>query len=152
MAKFQVGDKVRGIGINSRAVYQGVVVSTRATVHGADAMIKVTKVEQGFGQPVGSEANISNVERIEEMTYVKNLVGPKPEPVQEPKHPTPWTFKGRDVLDANGKVIFRIQVRGMYNNNNNDVPMADAYELATIVARSVNAKFGKKAEDSPSPF
>jgi hypothetical protein len=99
-------------------------------------------------KPFGYYTN--NLERVEEMSYVKNLVGPKPEPVQEPKHPTPWTSKGRDVLDANGSVIFRVQHRGAYNN---DVSMSEAYDLARIVAEAVTAKFAQaKVQDSPSPF
>jgi len=150
--KFKSGDRVRGTGIVSGTRYEGTVVPVRSSIYGlpegAETHIKVTKVISGSGQSVGNGAYINNVERIEEMAYVKNLVGPKPEPVQEPKHPTPWASSGRDVRDANGNAVLRVTTR----NTRDLVPMDQAYELARVIAEAVSEKFASKAEDSPSPF
>ena len=93
-----------------------------------------------------------NLERIEDMQYGKNLVGPKPEPVKEPEFITPLRADGANVVDDNGKVVTRVQfggyVQGSYRS---ELPVATKYALAEIFAQAVNEKYGK-VEDSKSPF
>jgi len=94
-----------------------------------------------------------NLEGIEEMSYVKNLVGPKPEPVQEPKFPTPWTSDGSNVLDANRKVVLKVRTGGYIQSEYvKDLPMAERYELAKVIAAAVTQFYAKTVEDSKSPF
>jgi hypothetical protein len=83
-----------------------------------------------------------NLERIETVT---NLVGPKPEPVKEPTHPTPWKAQGKVILDANGVQVLKVQMRSEYNN----IPLYVAVELADVITKAVNKYFEK---DTPSPF
>lgn len=95
---------------------------------------------------------VSNLERIE-MPYVKNLVGPKPEPVREPKFPTPWTSDGSNVLDANRKVVIKLRNGGYAPGEfSSELPMAERYELAQVIAKAVTEYYKTKAEDSQSPF
>jgi len=152
MERFNVGDKVRGIGINSRAKYEGVIVRpTYGMALDAEEVIRVTSTD-GFGQRVGTEANVINVERIE-MPYVKNLVGPKPEPVQEPKFPTPWTAEGSKVMDSNRKIVLKLQYGGYSEGEfSAQLPMTERYELAQVIAKAVNEFYKAKAEDSKLPF
>lgn len=153
MERFNPGDMVRAKGINSQARYEGtVILPNYPKMASAEAVIKITKVIDGFGQGVGSEANVINVERIE-MPYVKNLVGPKPEPVQEPQFPTPWTWEGSNILDANRKVVIKLRHGGhQLGEFSQELPMAERYELAQIIAKAVNEFYKAKAEDSKSPF
>ena len=155
MEKFKVGETVQGIGINSGAWYEGVVVGQPVMVN-AGSKIRITKVldnNGGSGQKVGSEANIKNVKRSNEMAYVKNLVGPRPEPVEEPKFVAPFRSDGRNVVDANLKVVFRIQFGGYLTNQyRSELPMAEAYELARLAAEALTEKFAAPVEDSKSPF
>jgi hypothetical protein len=154
MAKFEIGDKVRGIGLSSKAEYEGTVVRNEIPLYGAEASVLIKKVVSGYGQPVGTTAFVTDVERIQEMAYVKNLVGPKPEPIQEPKHPTPWRYSGRRILDANGGVVFIVrQASRTESGPVFDIDMSTAYELARVVTDAVNEKFAPaKVQDSPSPF
>jgi hypothetical protein len=154
MERFNPGDKVRGIGLNSRALYEGTVMDPEyRKLYGAEAIIKVTKVVKGFGQTVGTEVNVINVERIEEMPYVKNLVGPKPEPVQGPKFPTPWTSDGSKVLDADRKVVVKLQYGGYSEGEYTaQLPLHERYDLAKIIAAAVTQFYAQKVEDSKSPF
>lgn len=118
-----------------------------------DPAMRMTWVKiPGRATPFGFYTN--NLERIEEMTYNKNLVGPKPEPVQEPKHPTPWRYSGRRILDANGGVVFIVrQTARTEAGMVLDIDMSTVYELARVVTDAVNEKFApSKAQDSPSPF
>jgi hypothetical protein len=70
------------------------------------------------------------------------LVGPKPEPVAGPKHPTPWTSVGRQVKDADGFTVF--EVCGPMSTVDED------YRLAQIVSDAVNAKFGVETPATPA--
>lgn len=155
MAKYKVGEKVRGYGIRTGNLYTGTVITDWASTPGSECYIKI---ETQDGQKVhpGRQANIKNVERITEVSnhrYVENLVGPKPEPVEEPTHPTPWTNLGRRVLDSNGKVVLVVE-KGNFNvgDYNKDLTMAPAYELARVIAEAVSEKYAMKVEDSKSPF
>lgn len=154
MSSIIVGDLVTGTGISSGTKYEGIVLSQASP--GFNTRIKVTKVKEVVGNRLSapSYANIINVKKVEEnMSYVSNLVGPKPEPVQEPKHPTPWSASGRDIIDANGNRVLRIQFASAPDTRQDHlIPMAEAYELARVIKDSVNALHGKVVKDSPSPF
>jgi hypothetical protein len=95
-----------------------------------------------------------SLEGIEEVVaYVKNLIGPKPEPVQEPKFPTPWTSDGSNVLDANRKVVVKVQYGGYGQGEfSANLPLSERYELAAVIAKAVTEFYKAKAEDSDSPF
>lgn len=71
------------------------------------------------------------------------LVGPKPEPVAGPKHPTPWTSVGRQVKDADGFTVF--EVCGPMSTTDED------YRLAQIVSDAVNAKFSVETPGLAAP-
>lgn len=94
------------------------------------------------------------LERYEDMTtkYGSNLVGPKPEPVKEPEFVTPLRADGTNIVDANGKVVTRIQfggyTRGTYRS---ELPTATKYALAELFSKAVNETYGKK-EEKTSPF
>lgn len=88
----------------------------------------------------------NNLERIEEVTNYNNLVGPKPEPVREPEHPTPWVRQGRVILDANGVQVLKVSKSSEYQS----IPLDKAYKLTQALVDAVNGKFSK--EDAPSPF
>lgn len=91
-----------------------------------------------------------NLERIEDMN-TRNLVGPKPEPVQEPEFPTPWRADGANILDGNDKVVFRIQFGGYRQGAyRSELPVAVKYALAQEVVKAVN-KLHQEA-DTKSPF
>lgn len=81
-----------------------------------------------------------------------SVVGPKPEPVPEPTHPTPWRTKGRRILDANGKVVFIVkQTSDTAEGLPHDIGMTLSYELARVVAEAINAQY-RTVESSKSPF
>ena len=152
MEQFKAGDRVRASGISSGARYEGTVIRTGGRMFGAEALITITDVIKGKGQLVGTDAYVDQVERIEEMSqtpYVKNLVGPKPEPVQEPAHPTPWTSDGSNVLDANGTVVIRIVLGGYRAGHRSELPIGHRYELARLIAEAVTEKFEAKVSQSP---
>lgn len=89
-----------------------------------------------------------NLERIEEMTNYNNLVGPKPEPVKEPDHPTPWRRQGRVIIDANGVQVLKVRESSEYET----IPTEKAFRLASVLVDAVNALFPASKEDAPSPF
>lgn len=157
MAEYKVGEKVRGYGVRTGALYTGTVVPKSAHhLLGAESRILIETANGVKARPE-RYANIKNVERITEVSnyrYVENLVGPKPKPVEEPTHPTPWTNSGRRVLDSNGKVVLVVE-KGNFNvgDYNKDLNMAPAYELARVIAEAVSEKYAApKVEDSKSPF
>jgi hypothetical protein len=156
MAEYELGDTVQGFGIGTGSRYEGTVV--RVETFRCCARVLVTKVLSGDPKAgtasIGTYATLSNVTKVEQMKYVKNLVGPKPEPVEEPTHPTPWTSDGRNVLDANRNVVVRVQFGG-YNLNSyrEEQPMPVAFELARTIAEAMNEKHAPaKVADSASPF
>jgi ribosomal protein L35AE/L33A len=154
MAGFQIGEEVQGEGVNSGALYKGRVIRKYGNF-GGECKIRITEIigDRGIGQRVGTEANIKNVQRSSEVAYVSNLVGPKPEPTPEPKFVTPFRSDGSNVVDANGKIVIRIQYGGYTPNAyRSELPMAERYELARLVAEAPSEKFAAKVEDSKSPF
>lgn len=125
-------------GIMGRRVWSLTNPGTRLTY------VKLDYRDTVFG------CHTNNLERIEDMN-TRNLVGPKPEPVQEPDFPTPWRADGANVLDANDKVVFRIQFGGYHQDAyRSELPVATKYALAQEVVKAVN-KFHEKV-DSSSPF
>lgn len=154
MSTISVGDLVEGTGVSTGTKYQGVLLSLARS--GYNPRIQVTKVKEAKvgSAEVGSCASIVNMRKVEYMSYSKNLVGPKPEPVQEPKFVTPFRSQGRNVIDANGTVVVRIE-RGGYAIGTvvrGELGMAHAHELARLFAEAVTEKYAAKVEDSKSPF
>lgn len=149
-----MGEEVTGEGVNSGAIYKGKVIRPYPKYDdGSECKILITEVISGIGQKAGSEANIKNVKRSNEVAYVNNLVGPRPEPAKEPEFVTPFRADGRNVVDANGKVVFRVQFGGYRTNGyREELPMAKGYELARLAAEALSEKFAKPVEDSKSPF
>lgn len=146
MAEFKLGERVQGIGISTGAAYEGRIVIDK-------------NLSRDRGTDVGANpgyfATIELVKKVESMAYVNNLIGPKPEPVQEPKFVAPFRSDGRNVLDANRTVVLRIRDGGYTTGSfQRELPMAEAYELAQVVAEVLTAKFAKTTtvEDSPRPF
>lgn len=92
-----------------------------------------------------------NLERIDTVKNT-NLIGPKPEPVEEPQFVTPFRSDGANVVDANDTVVFRIQVGGYRQSAyRTDLPVRTRFELAQAAAEALTEKYGKVA-DSNSPF
>lgn len=153
MSTISLGDLVEGNGVSTGTLYRGTLTSFARP--GYRARITVTEVKEakvGSADP-GSSASITNMRKVEEMAYVKNLVGPKPEPVQEPKFVAPFKSDGRNVIDANRNVVARITHGGYPAAGYRvELPMAEAYELARLFAEALTEKFATKAEDSKSPF
>lgn len=153
-----IGTRVRyeSLGNHPRNGKTGTVVSSvRRSNLGPDVQGLVSVEFDHDSRTVG--CYVHNLERItEEMTrYNKNLVGPKPKPVQEPEHPTPWRSVGRRVIDANDQVVFLVENGNFPNEGLSGGPknlsMSRAYDLAAIVADGVN-KLHEGTKDSPSPF
>jgi hypothetical protein len=147
------GTRVRYIAEDPRNRRDG---TTGVVVAQTDEVYKTTGRKMAIVQfdkdNVKSRCYVSNLERIE-MPYVKNLVGPKPEPVQEPTYPTPWTSDGSNVLDANRKVVARLRYGGFeLGSFGIELPMAERYGLAQVIAKAVTEYYKAKAEDSKSPF
>lgn len=87
------------------------------------------------------------------MEYVKNLIGPKPEPLKDPTFVAPFHSDGRNVVDANDKVVTRVQFGGYGTGTfRSELSMAEGYELARVIAVALSEYFSKKVEDSESPF
>lgn len=150
MEEYTRGERVRGTGIGSGGLFEGVV--TRGTFNsyfGSEARILVTKVikegPQGGGASVGQHAGIRNVERIKEVKS-GSLVGPKPKPPVEPEHPTPWSVSGNTLYDANGTVVFRIGNPAYANT----MAPEKAKKLAIVVRDAVNEAYS--VEDAPAPW
>lgn len=156
MGTLSLGDTVEGIGIGSGARYRGKLTEFPRPGRKSHRIL-VTQVNQrvvGAARP-GSYASIINVKRVQEksVAYVKNLVGPRPEPVQEPKFVTPFRSEGRRVIDANGRVVYMIQYGGYAEGQyRSELSMAEAYELARVSAEALTEKYAAKVEDSKSPF
>lgn len=147
--ELKTGDYVRGTGSRSDAVYTG-FISGKPTIPSATARILV-HTKSGEIQHRSKYADIKNVERIEEVSNVNAMVGPKPEPVSEPQFVTPFRSDGRAIVDANKRVVFRIESGDyMLGSAPRQVLVHDAYRLADMVAEAMNEKFGKK--EAPSPF
>lgn len=87
---------------------------------------------------------VSNLERINEVS--RELVGPKPKPLEEPEHPTPWSYTGNLLLDANGKKITRLAKGDPYNS----LSLVKAELLAKVIVEAINEKY--KVEDAPTPW
>ena len=82
-----------------------------------------------------------------------NLIGPEPKPVQEPKFVAPFRADGRNVIDKNRRVVFRINFGDyMISSFRTELPASTAFELARVVADALTEKYAEKTEDSPSPF
>lgn len=108
-----------------------------------------------FDHPFGTVSRyVSNLERINEVPYANNLVGPKPEPVKEPKFVTPFRHDGRNIVDANRRVVLNIRYGGyILDTYRTELPMAEACELARLIAEALTEKFAPaKVADSESPF
>lgn len=151
-----VWDLVSGNGIGTGTYYEGVLVSFPRPGRKSHRILvtKARELKAGSTAP-GSFASVVNVKKLEDnqVTYVKNLVGPKPEPVEEPKFVAPFESDGRNVVDANRKVVFRVQFGGYTTNGyRSELPMAEAYELARLAAEALSEKFAKPIQDSKSPF
>lgn len=156
MTVLSVWDRVSGNGIGTGTYYEGVLVSFPRPGRKSHRILvkKARELKAGSAAP-GSFASVINVKKLEDnqVMYVNNLVGPKPEPVQEPKFVAPFGSDGRNVMDSNGKVVFRIQFGGYRPNSfRSELPMAEAYELARLAAEALSEKFAKPIQDSKSPF
>lgn len=72
------------------------------------------------------------------------FIGPKPEPVEGPKVPTPITPSGHVLRDANGRYLGEISAT--------DLSVEEDQELAKLIADAMNVKFGgEKPEAKPEP-
>lgn len=159
MSEFNEGDLVQGNGVSTGARYEG-IVQRRSWVGDGEAYIMITRnisKERGTetgGNP-GKYANINNVKKVETVLNHSDIVGPVPEPVKAPKHPTPWKQNGRDIVDANGRVVISLN-RGNYVDSgfgSTHLDAGSAFKLAKVISEAVNAHFGGgKVEDSKSPF
>lgn len=156
MTVLSVGDRVSGNGIGSGTYYEGVLVAFPGPGRKSHRILvkKARELKAGSAAP-GNYASVINVKKLEDnqVTYVNNLIGPKPKPVEEPKFVAPFESDGRNVVDANRKVIFRVQFGGYrVGGYRAELPMAESYELARIVAEALSEKFAKPVEDSKAPF
>lgn len=154
MGTISLGDTVTGEGQGSGTVYEGVVLSLAQP--GTNPKIRVTKIRtpKVGSAIIGRPVYITNMKKVEnQMQYVKNLIGPKPEPVKEPKFTAPFRADGRNVLDSGGKVVVRVQFGGYTTAAyRSELPMAEAYELAGVIARALTEKYEVTVKDSNSPF
>lgn len=152
MTEYKLGEKLRGTGHMTGSRYEGTVVGT-GSAYGPKIQITKNEDYPDTGSAPGRFAYIKNIERIEDMSYTKNLIGPKPEPVQEPKFVTPFRSVGRDVVDANDRVVFKVRNGGhKLGSFSQELPMDQAYDLAKVMAEALNEKFETKVKDAPSPF
>lgn len=154
MSTLSIGDLVEGTGIGSGARYRGRLVEFPRPGRKSHRIL-VTWINQPVAGSIrpGGCAGILNVKKVEnQMAYSTNLIGPKPEPVQEPKFVAPFRNEGRNIVDANRRVVTRVTVGGhKLTDLRQDLPMNEAYELARLFAEALSEKFGK-VEDSKSPF
>lgn len=130
-----------GIVVSSegRQVWASLKHATRMT------WVKVPGRESPFG------FYTNNLERIEDMSK-SNLVGPKPEPVQEPEFVTPFRSDGANIIDANGKVVTRVQFGGYIQGSyRSELPVQHKYRLAELFAKAVNELY-KEGVDAPAPW
>lgn len=77
---------------------------------------------------------------------VRNLVGPKPKPLEEPEHPTPWSYSGNRIFDANAKHVMRVGKGDPYGT----MSLQTATLLAAAIVEAINEKH--KEEDGPAPW
>lgn len=150
-----IGTQVRYI-LEGRGMtnWVGEVVGVPYTQPGRYEHRNLVKVKFG-GKPTPRACYVSNLERIEEVAsnlYTENLIGPKPEPVKDPKFVAPFQAKGPNVVDSNGRVVTKIQFGGhLVGQIVADLSMQERYDLAKIFAEALNEKYAKKS-DAPSPF
>lgn len=159
MPEFNVGDLVQGNGVSTGARYEGLVRRPSFLENGETYITITRNISRERGTEVGGDpgkfASINNVKKVETVLKHSDLVGPVPEPVKAPKHPTPWKQSGRDIVDANGRVVVRLS-QGDYLDigfGGTHLDDGSAFKLAEVISEAVNAHFGgSKVEDSKSPF
>lgn len=155
MSTLSLGDTVEGIGVGTGTRYRGKLVGFPRPGRKAHRILVkwVSQDVVGSIRP-GACASIINVRKVEEeVTYVKNLIGPKPEPVEAPTFVAPFKSDGANVVDANGKVVTRVQFGGYTEGTYRlELPIAHKYELARVIAEALTEKFARRVEDSKSPF
>lgn len=149
-----IGTRVKYV-LNGRGMtgWEGEVVGLPYTQPGRYEHRNLVKIKFD-DKPTPRACYVSNLERIEDMAVMRNsnLIGPKPEPVKEPKFVGPFRSIGRHVVDANSKVVVKVQFGGHREGGfSEQLPMDEAYDLATVIAEALTEKFSKK-EDSSSPF
>lgn len=122
----------------------GHVVSGARKSKRGNQVRNLVSVQFDDGRVIG--CYVSNLERINEVASTRNLVGPKPKPLEEPEHPTPWSYSGNLILDANRNKVMRVGKGDPYGT----LSPTKATLLASAIVEAMNEKY--KEEDAPAPW